>query len=104
MPRRNHTATLLPSGQVLVVGGRASTSLTSAELYTPSSNTWMATGSLSTARHNHTATLLPSGKVLVVGGRNSSTGLVATAEEYDPGTGLWSAAGALGTARELHTA
>ena len=71
--RYAHTATLLPSGKVLVAGGirYGSSALSSAELYDPASGTWTATGSLGTARANHTATLLPSGKVLVAGGFNS---------------------------------
>src|ERR1700738_1909106 len=57
--RSNHTATLLPSGKVLVAGGFNSSSfyLASAELYDPASGTWGATGSLSAARQNHTAIL-----------------------------------------------
>src|SRR5438132_1514358 len=67
--REDHTATLLPSGKVLVAGGYDNTSnvLSSAELYDPAAGTWTATGSL-TARRFHTATLLPSGKVMVAGG------------------------------------
>ena len=46
-----HTATLLPSGKVLVAGGYdGSGVLSSAELYDPASGTWTATGSMSTAR------------------------------------------------------
>ena len=71
--RDDHTATLLPSGKVLVAGGHNDGhSLSSAELYDPATGTWTATGSLGTARAYHTATLLPSGKVLVAGGDNSS--------------------------------
>ena len=67
--RDGHTATLLPSGKVLVAGGRYDrATLSSAELYDPATGTWTATGSLGTARYDHTATLLPSGKVLVAGG------------------------------------
>ena len=73
----DHTATLLPTGKVLVAGGCrvVGSDLSSAELYDPATGTWTATGSLGTARQHHTATLLPSGKVLVAGGHNSGGSL-----------------------------
>ena len=71
--RSEHTATLLPSGLVLVAGGFDGNGvLTSAELYDPSSGIWSATGSLTTGRNRHTATLLPNGMVLVAGGASGS--------------------------------
>jgi len=67
--RDRHTATLLPSGKVLVAGGlNGGGAFAGAELYDPGTNTWSVAGSLATAREWHTATLLPSGKVLVAGG------------------------------------
>ena len=82
-----HTATLLPSGQVLVAGGNnISGFLSSAELYDPASGTWTATGSMSTARIWHTATLLPSGNILVAGGFGAD--VMASAELYDPASGI----------------
>src|SRR4051794_27938038 len=58
--RRDHTATLLPNGKVLVAGGdNNGLYLASAELYDPATRTWTATDSLATARAYHTATLLP---------------------------------------------
>ncbi len=104
-PRDSHTATLLPSGKVLVAGGFGSSgfALSSAELYDPATEMWTATGSLGTPREFHTATLLPSGKVLVAAGSNLS-GDLSSAELYDPATGLWTATGSLGTRRESHTA
>lgn len=103
--RQLHTATLLPSGKVLVVGGltTAGTSLATAEVFDPWTGTWSATGSLTTARGGHTATLLPSGRVLVTGGQNENGGLT-TSEAYDPKTGTWSLAGPLISARAGHTA
>ena len=87
VPRKEHTATLLPNGKVLAVGGQnGSTYLSSAELYNPTTGTFTATGSLSMARTRHTATLLQSGKVLVAGGEGSG-GILGTAELYDPATG-----------------
>ena len=52
--RANHTATLLPSGKVLVAGGDGS-----AELYDPAAGVWEPAGVLHTPRYWHTATLLP---------------------------------------------
>jgi hypothetical protein len=107
-PRYEHTATLLPNGKVLVVGGHyysytgdggiVDVPLSSSELYDPASGTWSATGSLGTARELHTATLLSNGKVLVAGGQFTAGGYIinlASAELYDPATGTWSATGSL---------
>jgi hypothetical protein len=102
-----HTATLLPSGMVLMAGGYNSVSeeLTSAELYNPAtaSETFTDTGSLNTARYDHTATLLNSGAVLAAGGDDFTFGILSSAELYTSGSfGLSS--GSLNTARYLDTA
>jgi WD40 repeat protein len=101
IPRSSHTATLLPNGKVLVVGGRNGNSrpnfLNSAELYDPVTGAWTVTGSLNAPRYLHTATLLANGKVLVTGISNS-------AELYDPTTRTWSITGSLNIARFWHTA
>src|SRR6266542_4499300 len=96
--RDSHTATLLPSGKVLVAGGVAC----SAELYDPAMGTWTFTGNLNVGRGQHTATLLPSGKVLVAGGQNPS--YLSSAELYDPVTGMWTLTSPLGNPRYDHTA
>jgi len=101
-PRRNHTATLLPSGKVLLAGGYAGG--TSAELFDPTMGTFAATGSMSDSRISHTATLLSNGKVLVIGGVGANDGPVSTAELYDPVAGTFSPTGSMGTARVNHTA
>jgi len=62
--RAKHTATLLPSGMVLLAGGATPT----AELYNPPAGSFSTTGSMETQRSSHSATLLPNGKVLVIGG------------------------------------
>src|SRR5207245_3965700 len=99
-PHAYNTATLLPSGKVLVAGGDGTNGggLSSAELYDPDAGTWTTTGSLGTARHHPAATLLPSGKVLVAGGANRS-GALSSAELYDPDAETWTATGSLGIAR-----
>src|SRR5205823_10867194 len=50
------SATLLPSGKVLAVGGGQTS--TNAELYDPASGTWSATGNPVVSRSGQTATLL----------------------------------------------
>lgn len=92
------TATLLPNGKVLVVGGFSGMVEASAELYDPQSGQWTLTGSMGVGRYHHTATLLANGKVLVAGGKDwtyTQCGYytcppIASAEVYDPATGTWS--------------
>ena len=97
--RFSHTATLLPNGQVLVVGGGyGSTVLASAELYDPVSGTWMTTGSLVTRRTEHLATLLLNGRVLVTEGFNFDADSLVSAELYDPASETWEATGHIGVA------
>jgi hypothetical protein len=102
IPRTGHTATLLATGQVLVVGGQdlSHNFLTSAELYNSATGNWTATGSTATPRLDHSATLLPNGEVLVAGGYlglNSQYQPVytATAELYNPSTGSWKSTGSM---------
>jgi len=105
--RYGHTATMLPSGKVLVTGGIGTNSvLNSAELYDSANGTWINTGSLNEARYAHTATLLPNGKVLVIGGISASffPSPIASAELYDPGTGIWTPTSPDPVGRYAHTA
>jgi N-acetylneuraminic acid mutarotase len=98
-----HTATLLPTGKVLVAGGYTGSITNTAELYDPATGLWSATGALSAGRYLHTAVVLPSGKVLVAGGYGSG-GSISSCELYTPSTGLWTPAGSLAEARYAHTA
>jgi hypothetical protein len=63
--RTYHTATLLPSGKVLVAGGDENST---AEVYDPATASFSTIGGMEIGRSGHTATLLPNGSVLVVGG------------------------------------
>jgi len=101
-PRFNHTATLLPTGKVLVAGGFNSNALASAELFDPATGTWTATSPMTTNRSSHTATLLPNGKVLIAGGGGEGT--YNSAELYDPITATWTTTGSMNVARLSHTA
>jgi N-acetylneuraminic acid mutarotase len=104
--REKHTATRLPSGKILVVGGSLIT--TTAEVYDPATNTWQVTSPMNQLRLGPTATLLPDGRVLVAGGvfRNDSGYLtsLASVEVYDPATNAWTLVAPMNMARYLHTA
>jgi hypothetical protein len=121
VPRISHTATLLPDGKVLIVGGSKcdvngcssdlfrqsfpfDRLLSSAELYDPTSETFSATGSMSIARAFHSATLLNNGTVLVTGGLSPGGGAGAIAEIYDPATGSFTRVGDMAEGRIQHTA
>ena len=102
--RSGHTATLLPSGKVLVAGGYSTNILSSAEVFDPTTGTWTPTGAMHTSRDGHTATLLTNGKVLVAGGDGTNSDPVVSAELYDPATGTWTETGALNEAHSWHKA
>jgi WD40 repeat protein len=99
--RFGSTATLLPNGKVLIVGGSDSGFHATAELYDPKTGTFSPTGSMyyQVARGFATATLLANGLVLVAGG--SVNGL---AELYDPATGTFSPTDPMGANRADATA
>ena len=67
-PRREHTATLLETGQVLVAAGIQDVPLSNSELYDPSAGTWTSAGSLAGRRTLHAAVPLETGGLMVVGG------------------------------------
>jgi len=102
--RAGHTATLLPDGRVLVVGGSGGPShlRASAEVWDPATGTFGPAGSLLVPRSGHTATLLSDGRVLVVGGWDGHPS--ASAELWDPATATFGSAGSLAEKRVAFTA
>jgi WD40 repeat protein len=103
--RFSHTASLLPSGQVMVAGGFNTDigEVAGAETYNPASGTWTTNGDMINPRSDHTATLLPNGKVLVAGGDDFS-GALTNAELFDPASGTWTATGSMTNEHTYHTA
>ena len=118
--RADHTATLLASGKVLIVGGWNGHAADAAddppwdplfaELFDPSYGTFTESGSMTTTRIGHTATALADGKVLVLGGVPSVQNIHEQppdpeyAEVYDPVAGTFSSAGNFTLSRTNYTA
>jgi len=102
--RTRHTATLLLDGTVLLAGGDNSTTVTTADIYDPSTDSFHATaGHMTTVRASgHSAVGLPNGKVLIAGGDYPPTnqGFPGTAEVFDPVTGTFTATGVMNEFRE----
>jgi hypothetical protein len=71
--REKHTATLLPDGRVLIVGGKQ------ADTYDPITQLFTQTPNSPTNRSSHAAVLLPDGTVLVTGGY---TGRIPAADAW----------------------
>lgn len=98
--RTGHQAMLLKDGSVLVTGGSPGGptfgGLRSAEVYTPSSNSWRPVADMPSAHTDHVAVLLRSGQVLVAGGGDQAgKGITLTSEVFDPGSGKWQSTGHL---------
>jgi N-acetylneuraminic acid mutarotase len=95
-PREQAAAVLLPSGQVLVVGGHPVdprfTALSSAELYDPATDVWTPTGSLNVERSSTWlgTCLLEGGMVLT---SDQDYPARSPSELYDPALGSWSVTG-----------
>ena len=106
--RGAHTATLVSTGQVLIVGGYdpANGILSYAELYDPR-GVFYNLGYTNTPRMRHTATALQNGLVLIAGGETDliPSGAYNTAETYNPATFQFTALPAAMTSiREGHSA
>ena len=112
IPRNRHKSTLLPDGKVLILGGsEQQLSVSSIEVFDPSSETFAEAGSLSAMRTSLTGTLLPNGELLIVGGIYVFSGPDApestaldSSELYAPALQSSMFTGALQSSRVGHTA
>lgn len=107
--RASQSATLLPSGKVLIAGGFSgsggeSNPFSSTELFDPHSGIFEQAASMSIGRSGHTATVLKNGKVLIVGGWTGRYQLRRSAELYDPSTNTFAPTGNLNVERAGNTA
>jgi hypothetical protein len=106
-PRAGHTATLLPDGRVLIVGGypgEGRAPLATAEVFDPTQDRLVPVGDLAGGRADHSATVLADGLVLIAGGTAEGGSLLATTELFDPRTGRFRPGPALSAPRTGHAA
>lgn len=99
--RTGHTASVLPSGDVLVAGGPNNTT----EIYGVSTGEFSPAAVMSVMRSSHTASRLPGGEILLTGGV-IAVGPVTTAttEIFDPVSGDFQSGPSMSTARQQHVA
>jgi hypothetical protein len=114
--RFGHTGVLLPSGRVLIVGGKllaTEARVLPAELFDPTTGSFEDTGALAVGRDRCTAWLLPApngdrsrSRVLVAGGaaKDGGTASARACEMYDVAAGKFSAGPELVRDRMAHTA
>ena len=73
----------MAGGDTSFYNGAQAQSLSEAEYFDPSTETFTVTTNMTTARESHTATLLNTGDVLVIGGSNGIIGYSDTATTLD---------------------
>jgi hypothetical protein len=109
-PRSSHTATLLPDGRVLIVGGWAregTAPLTEAEVFDPTTATFQPAeapppGPAGLQPRHAASIVLPDGDILITGGQGAAgTGLSSTVV-YDPDSGASRSGPPMGGPRFKH--
>ncbi len=104
--RGRHRATRLPDGRVLLAGGvinegGVAVITTSAQIFLPASNTFVATGAMPTQRRDHEQLLLSDGDVLACGGIIMGTTVqTALCARWDFANGTWGPGGTLSEAKD----
>ena len=94
-----HSASRLPDGRVLIVGGADYAHCNpTVEILNPSTRTFSYGPGLAERRYFHSAATLPDGRILIAGGMNFATQF-SDAWAFNPATGQWQAAGQMSRAR-----
>lgn len=104
-PRAAHTASSLPSGQLLVAGGMGpgqGSSIGSAEVIDLSTGRVKAVAPMAYSRASHTAISLPDGRVVLAGGYDNS--YLSSVEVFDGALQRFQIMGHLNEGRSGHTA
>ncbi len=96
------TATLLPNGEVLLIGGSPAGGRW--RVVDPATGTCSDTFAMDLPGNGHTATLLKDGRVLIVGGAHRGVELTGRNLIYDPSSNGFTEAGHLQVDRWGHTA
>ncbi|HEX6047588.1 MAG TPA: kelch repeat-containing protein, partial [Pyrinomonadaceae bacterium] len=100
------SATLLPDGRLLLVGGIGPEgTLSTASLSDPATGQTFPLANVREARAWHSSTVLPDGRVLIFGGAGSNGRALKSAEIFDPATLSFQSVPSAGlSARAFHTA
>jgi Kelch motif/Galactose oxidase, central domain len=107
--RAGHSAAVLASGNVIVIGGDDGRGVGQrlSEIYDYRSGEWSSGGLMNYGRIDHATTSLPNGKVLVTGGFETQatfTSPLGSAELYDPKANTWAIIDPMITPRRGHAA
>jgi len=113
IPRWQHTATVLPDGEVLVAGGwrwtdHGQAAINSAEIFNPRNGRWTMVAPMNEARCLPAAALLRNGSVLVTGGTkmgaNGDIVDLFSAEAFNPISKTWTQTASMNEGRVWPTA
>jgi len=105
--RHRHASVLLPSGEVMVLGGMGANGAPTAsvEIYSPSDDTWTEIAPLSGPRSRITASVLADGSIFVAGGTPTNDGsATGITERLFTLAGDWMPGPTLNRPRAAHTA